>query len=632
MRPPGGGEAMRPDPMRDGGMPDDETLEGEPVAGDESTIRKALVVSAILLVVVAAVVAVLVVVAGRRKVEAPVEERPLVLPREQTVAARPPAVEFTDITESAGITFVHENGARGRKLLPETMGPGCAFFDYDGDEDPDLLLVNGMPWPDDADGGGGSPASAKLFRNDGGGRFSDVTGEAGLDAPLYGMGAAVGDYDGDGRIDLFLTAVGENRLLRNVGGRFSDVTAAAGVAGDAREWSASAGFFDADNDGDLDLFVCNYVRWSPEIDFAVDYRLVGIGRAYGPPTNFEGTQPYFYRNNGDGTFTEAAEEVGMHVFNPATGGPVAKSLALLPLDADGDGWIDIIVANDTVRNFLFRNNGDGTFTEYGETSGIAYDGAGAATGAMGIDGAYFRNDRILAIGIGNFATEMSSFYVSEDGRFYSDEAVTCGIGPVSRQMLSFGLFFFDYDLDGRVDLFQANGHLEEQIHEVQPSQNYRQPCQLFWNCGSDAAGRFVPVDAATTGDLARPVVGRAASFADIDGDGDLDLAVTQVRDRPLLLRNDQDLGNHWIRIRLVGRAPNRDAIGAWVEVDAGGVTQRAQVMPTRSYLAQVEPVLTFGLGAADRADRVRIFWPGTQAPELLEALPADRLHRIERDR
>jgi hypothetical protein len=608
-----------------GTQPEPQT---EWVPADDRVIGRAFRWSLVAIALIAGAVALAVWWQRRAPEPEVVTDAPIVAPRMQARTAQAPDLRFTDITELAGMRFVHDNGARGDKLLPETMGPGCAFLDHDGDGDADVLLVNGRPWPDDAARAGERPTPA-LYRNDGGGRFTEVTREAGLDVSLYGMGIAAGDYDNDGRVDVFLSGVGRSVLLRNVGGRFVDVTAQAGVGGADDAWSTSCGFADFDNDGDLDLFVCNYVRWSRAIDLEIDYRLTGIGRAYGPPTNFAGAQPCYYRNDGDGTFTECAERIGLHVHNAATGAAVAKALALLPLDYDGDGALDLFLANDTTRNFLYRNKGDGTFTEVGVEAGVAFDPNGMATGAMGIDGACYRNDRTLGIAIGNFATEMTSFFVAQPGaRVFSDEAITEGIGPASRAMLTFGLFFFDADLDGRVDLLQANGHLEEEINTVQPSQHYAQPAQLFWNCGPRSSSCFAPVDAARTGDLGKPIVGRGAAYADIDGDGDLDVLLTQVGRRAVLLRNDQQLGNRWLRLKLVGRRCNRDAIAAVVEIDAGGATQRAQVMPTRSYLSQVELVLTFGLGAAARADAVRVRWPGEGEVQELGALDAGA-HVIE---
>ena len=415
-------------------------------------------------------------------------------------AVKPPPIKFTDVTESAGIHFVHQNGAYGERLLPETMGGGVAFLDYDGDGDQDLLLINSDRWPWRP-----APPSrpiSRLYRNLGGGKFEDVSSTAGFDLTLYGMGAAVGDYDGDGHLDAYVTALGRNRMMRNVGGSFIDVTDAAGVAGEADAWSTGAAFFDYDRDGDLDLFVCNYVRWSPEIDREVDYRLTGVGRAYGPPTDFAGVDNYLFRNDGD-RFTDVSAESGIQVPNPATGLPGGKALAALPVDVNGDGWPDVAVANDTVRNFLFLNRGDGSFREAGVELGLAFDTAGLATGAMGIDAAHFANDSRLAIAIGNFANEMTSFYVSRAGAdLFSDDAIVAGVGADSRRALTFGLLFLDADLDGRADLFAANGHVEPEIAKVQASQNYAQPAQLFWNCGAQCARPFQLVER-RAGDSAR---------------------------------------------------------------------------------------------------------------------------------
>lgn len=519
-----------------------------------------------------------------------------------------PRIPFRDVTGSAGLSFRHENGATGERLLPETMGGGVAFLDFDNDDNVDLFFVNSnrWPWSDETQ----KTALSALYRNKGDGTFEDITGGSGIDVPLYGMGVATADYDGDGWKDLFVTAVGENRLYRNLGdGRFIDETESAGVAGDPHRWSSSAAFFDFDRDGDLDLFVANYVDWSRALDYEVDYRLAGVGRAYGPPTNFPGTDGYLYRNDGNGSFTDVSQEAGIRVANSDTGLPAGKGLAVLVADPDNDGWPDLLVANDTVRNFLFRNTG-GRFEEAGAESGLAFDNSGSATGAMGIDGARYLNGPEYAVAIGNFANEMTSFYVApDDSLIFTDEANIAGIGSVSRGVLSFGVFFFDADLDGRQDLFQANGHVENDINVVQPSQRHAQSAQLFWNCGDRCRRPFALLPPDSVGELATPLVGRGAAYADIDNDGDLDVVVTQAGGSARLFLNEQSTGNHWLRVRLRSAAPNYDAIGARLKLQANGVIQERQVMPTRSYLSQMEITQTFGLGSETENPSLEIAWP-----------------------
>ena len=549
-------------------------------------------------------------------------------PRPAERRASPPPVWFTDVTRSAGIDFERFNGAVGGKFLPETMGGGAAFLDHDVDGDADLLLINGTSWPEDA--GGPAPPQA-FYRNQGDGTFIDVTEAAGFGFSMQGMGVAVGDVDGDGDPDVFLTGVGDNRLLVNEQGRFVDVTREAGVGGDGRTWSTAAAFLDVENDGDLDLYVGNYVAWSREIDLEVDYRLVGQGRAYGPPMNFQGTQPWLYRALGDGTYAEVGAEIGLHVTNPSTGLPVGKALGAVPVDLELDGWCDLVVANDTVANFLYRNQG-GRFEEAATRAGFAFDSEGRATGAMGVDIGDYRNDGVLGIAVGNFANEPSSLFASEnDGRFFSDEATIEGVGWASRLALSFGVLFLDYDLDGRLDLVQTNGHLEQEIHTVQGSQRYRQPAQLFWNSGASRGATFLAVDNARAGDFGQPLVGRGLTSADYDGDGDLDLLFTQAHGPPVLLRNDQKLDAGWIKVRLRGTRSNPDGIGAWLEVIAGDTVQRRPVTPTRGYLTQVESTMTFGLGPADEADAVRIHWPTGEVQEVTQ-VPAGTTILIDQER
>ncbi len=583
----------------------------------EAIIRRALRRSLLTLVLLVAIVALGYLLLRAPQDTAPIPEAEVQAPAAVTAAPQrqPPAVRFTDITEAAGIDFVHVNGAYGERLMPETIGSGTAFFDYDNDGDQDLFLVNFRNWPDHP---GDSIPTQALYRNDGSGRFEDVSVAAGLAVETYGMGVATGDYDGDGWQDLFLSSLKKNHLFRNEQGHFREVTDAAGVGGRDDLWSTGAAFLDYDRDGDLDLFVLNYVHWTRRDDLEIDFRLAGLGRAYGAPNNFRGTDSYLYRNEGDGRFSDVSSAAGIQIHDPVSGLPEGKGLGLVPVDYDRDGWLDLIIANDTARNFLFHNLGNGSFEEIGAFEGLAFDRNGKATGAMGIDAAHYRNDPELGIAIGNFANEMSSLFVTSAGRPpFADEAVLEGLGPASRLALTFGVLFFDYDLDGRLDLLQANGHLEHEINKVQASQQYAQPPQLFWNCGSACPASFLLVD--ETGDLSQPLVGRAAAYADIDSDGDLDVLITQNGRRAALYRNDQQLGHHWLRLKLVGTGGNRDAIGARLALTAGGVTQYRDLIPTRSFMSQVELPVTFGLGALGAVDAVQITWPDGSRQSLTPA-------------
>ncbi|MEX1024564.1 MAG: CRTAC1 family protein [Planctomycetota bacterium] len=598
------------------------TEEQELVPEDDAIIGQALKWSALAVVVIGAVVAIALQFTGDEI------EPEVVLPKEAGAisdrvvdAAQLPVVRFTEITRAAGIDFVHESGARGEKLLPETMGGGAAFFDRDGDGDQDLLFVNGAVLSPDSDQ---VDAENRLYLNDGAGNFTDATEGSGLEGRGYGMGVAVGDFDGDGRVDVFTTGVGENHLYQNGADGFRDVTASARVAGDASQWTTSAGFFDYDKDGDLDLFVCRYVNWTRDLDLALAFTLNGRDRAYGPPMNFPGAFSTLYRNDGDGTFEDVSKAAGIQVSNPSTGEPMGKALGVSFVDFDGDGWLDVFVANDTIQNFLYRNRGDGTFEECGAALGVGFDGNGKATGAMGIDAADYRNDGGLGVCIGNFANEMSSLYVlNERSRSFSDDAMGEGIGSPSRQRLSFGLFFFDYDLNGRLDLLQANGHLEESIQEVQPSQSYHQPPQLFWNAGAEQRSVFLEVSNASAGDLDRKLAGRGSAYADIDGDGDLDVLLVQVGGPPVLLRNDQELGHHWLTVRLEDRGPNTQAIGAQVVLKTESGSMRRMVTPTRGYLSQSTLDVTFGLGETTAVESLEVVWPDGER-QLVDVPGLDR--------
>lgn len=587
---------------------------------DDAVIGRALRIS--VLVIACIVTVIFGWFAVRRLFTRPPEKQVVAVTKPElrkSLQATIPSLPLADITEEAGIDFVHQSGAEGQKLLPETMGSGVAWIDYDNDGDQDLLLVDSTAWEwSSSRSASGGQGRCRLYANDGRGGFTDVSDETGFEQTLYGMGVAIGDYDNDGWTDIFLSAVGHNRLLRNEEGQFRDVTDEAGVAGAGDAWSTSCGFVDYDNDGRLDLMVCNYVRWSKEIDLGQSFSLDGETRAYGPPRAFGGTFPYLYRNEGDGRFADVSASAGVQIRNRNTGVPLSKGMGLAPVDVNADGFIDLVVANDTVQNFLFVNQKDGTFSELGEELGIAYDRDGNARGAMGIDAAVYRGSDTVAIGIGNFANEPSALYVAKAGSSqFSDLAMATGFGPPTRSRLTFGLFFFDVDLDGRLDVAGANGHLEEEIHKVQSTQHHAQPPQLFWNAGASGGSQLVQVPPEKTGEaFHQPMVGRGAAFADIDGDGDLDFILTANGGPPRLLRNDQTLGHHWLRLKLVGRTANRSAIGARVEVEAGDQVLVKTVMPTRSYLSQCELPVTFGLGEATSVDSVTITWPGGKTQQV----------------
>ena len=524
-------------------------------------------------------------------------------------------VVFTDVTHAAGIGFVHNSGAFGKKYLPETMGSGLAFLDYDGDGRQDLFFVNGADWP----GQRRRTATQALYRNRGDGTFEEVTRKAGLAVEMYGIGVAVADYDNDGDVDLFINALGPDRLFRNRGdGTFEDVTQKAGVSDPA--FGSSAAWLDYDRDGHLDLFVCNYVQWSPKDD--IFCTLDGVSKSYCTPESYRGATNRLFRNRGDGTFEDVTRRAG--VFDPT-----GKSLGVVAFDYDGDGLPDLAIANDTQPNFLYRNRGDGTFAETGRTAGIAFSEEGKARGAMGIDAADYDGSGRESLVIGNFSNEMLALYHNEGRGLFIDDAAMAGIGQPSLLTLAFGCFFFDFDLDGLLDLFVANGHVENDINRVQPSVTYAEPPHLFRGVGG---GRFEQADGRAGPDFKRPIVGRGAAYADYDGDGDLDIAVSTNNGPALLLRNDGGNAGPWLRLRLVGRKSNRDAIGAVVRLRAGGIAGLRTVRSAASYASQNELALTFGLGPARAGDLaaadLQVTWPDGTV-QSVTGLAAGRVHVIE---
>ena len=530
-----------------------------------------------------------------------------ILPHQLRAAAPPPLpFRLTDVTTSAGLRFHHYSGAFGGKFLPETLGSGCAFLDYDADGWPDILLVNGTDWP----GHVSQRTTLQLYRNNRNGTFTDVTHAAGLDVPdLYGMGVAVGDYNNDGFPDILITAVGQNHLFRNTGkGTFVDVTKSAGLS-NRQAFSTSALWFDYDRDGRLDLFVCNYVKWSPEHD--VFCSLDGKHKSYCTPEAYRGQTCWLFHNRGDGTFEDVTATSG--IFDSSS-----KSLGVALLDYDQDGWPDLIVANDTQPNKLYRNNRNGTFKEVAVDAGVAFSIDGKARAGMGVDAADFANTGVQGIAITNFDNEMLGLYRPTGKNSYDDIAISAGVGAATKPMLGFGCVFADFDLDGHLDLALANGHIDETVRNIRGNVGYAQPPQLFLNQGN---GTFRDVAQAAGPDFAQPKVGRGLACADFDRDGDLDLLLTTNNGPAHLYRNDQlendpQRANHSIRFHLIGTQSNRDAIGAIVRLESGGIAQSRMVKSGSSYLSQSEFPLTFGLGRRDQADRIVIQWPNGRTEEF----------------
>jgi enediyne biosynthesis protein E4 len=504
---------------------------------------------------------------------------------------------LTDVTNQAGVHFHHNTGAYGGKLLPETMGSGCAFFDYDGDGWQDILLLNGMDWP----GHRRKRTTLKLYRNNRNGTFTDVTRPAGLDVEMYGMGVAVGDYDNDGWPDLLITCVGQNHLFHNTGrGHFVDVTREAGLAG-RKSFSTSALWFDYDRDGLLDLFVCNYVQWSPEDD--VFCSLDGKHKSYCTPEAYHGETCWLFRNRGNGTFEDVTATSG--IFDSSS-----KSLGVAMLDYDNDGWPDLLVANDTQPNKLYRNQHNGTFKDIAGDVGIALSTDGKARAGMGIDAADFDNSGHPGVAITNFDNEMMGLY-RLTGKDFNDVAIQTGIGLPSKNKLGFGCVFVDMNLDGELDLVAVDGHIDDTVRNIR-NVGYAQPPLLFLNQGNE---KFREVGAQVGGGFSTPKVGRGLAHGDFDRDGDNDLLMTTSHGPAYLYRTDETSGNQSIRFKLIGTKSNRDGIGAAVCLTSGGVTQSRLVKGGSSYLSQSELAVTFGLGKRSKIERVVIDWPSGRSEE-----------------
>jgi hypothetical protein len=519
------------------------------------------------------------------------------------------AVQFKDVTAASGIKFVHNSGRAGKKFLPETMGSGCAFFDADGDGWPDIILINSKDWAPR-----GRRSLPVLYRNNHDGTFTNITAGSGLDVEMYGLGVAAGDFDNDGKEDLYITALEGDRLFRNEGsGKFRDVTKVAGIQN--ANFGSSAAFVDFDKDGKLDIFVANYVQWSPKGDLWCS--LDGATKSYCTPESYKGTSSKLYRNLGGGKFEDASKRAGI-------ADPNSKALGISVLDYNGDGWPDLFVANDTQPNKLYRNNKNGTFSEEGMPAGVAFGEDGVARGAMGVDAAdYDRSGRPHLL-VGNFSNQMLALYHNEGNSLFVDEAPRSTVGRASLLSLAFGVFFFDYDLDGHLDIFAANGHIDEEIGRVQPKVQFKQPPLLFRNAGK---GRFEDVSRAMGSEFQRAVVGRGAAYADFDRDGDLDILVTTNHGPAYLFRNEGGNQNSWLNIRLQGTSSNRSGIGAIVRVESPSGKQWRTVHSGSSYCSQSDLALTFGLGK-DASATVSVEWPsGTK--ERLENVPAKQFLLIQ---
>ncbi|MDE0314955.1 MAG: CRTAC1 family protein [Candidatus Poribacteria bacterium] len=512
---------------------------------------------------------------------------------------------FVDATKEVGIDFKHYNGKTEHKHIIETMGSGAVFFDYDADGDADLYLVNSGPVPEkDVPESDFYAARNYLYRNDGNGHFTDVTHISGTGDTGYGMAASAGDIDNDGDTDLYVCNFGQDTLYRNNGdSTFTDITKAAGI--DNSLWSIAAVYLDYDLDGDLDIFVVNYLIYKLSMPITKYKGIVG----YGHPRSYAGTADVLYRNNGDGTFTNVADAAGL--VNPSEG----RGMAAVVCDYDNDRFPDIYVANDTGRNFLYHNNGDGTFTDESLFLGVGYDENGVAEGSMGVDCGDYNRDGLFDIIVAN--SEKATLYklqnLGDDNFFFEEATVESLLQKPTLPYVGFSPLFIDYDNDGHLDIFCANGHPQEVIEQLTDYETFAQRDQLFHNNGN---GTYTEVSQ-TSGDyFAEALVGRAAASADYDNDGDIDIVVMNSNQRAVLLRNEGGNQKNWLGVKLVGTQSNRDGIGAKVKVRTGNITQIAEVKSGSSYASGSDLRLLFGLNMAEEVDSIVIAWPSGIVQEL----------------
>ncbi len=523
------------------------------------------------------------------------------------------AIHFVDCTRKAGIHFTHHTGATGKKFLPETLGAGCAFIDLDADGWPDILFINGKDFTPH-----GQRSLPALYHNNHNGTFTDITHGSGLDVEMYGMGVAVADYDNDGLPDIYITALEGDRLFHNEGhSRFREVTSGSGIHN--ASFATSAAWFDYDKDGKADLFVANYVTWDPHKDLWCS--LDGATKSYCTPESYSGTSSKLYHNLGGGKFEDVSVKAG---FGDAT----SKSLGVVVFDYNGDGWPDLFVSNDTQPSKLYKNNGNGAFTEEGMQAGVAYGEDGVARGAMGVDAADYDHAGRPHLLVGNFANQMLGLYHNEGKGFFVDEAPSSTVGRSSLLSLTFGAFFFDYDLDGYDDIFAGNGHIEPDINHIQPKVQYREPPLLFHNRRN---GRFDNVSNDVGSDFVRPILARGSAYADFDHDGDLDLLISTNEGPALLYTNEGGNHNNWLNVRLSGSKSNRSALGAIVRIESALGKQWKTVHSGSSYCSQSDLALTFGLSQDRLIGALSVEWP-SGARQQFKNVPVNQFLNIDESR